>query len=155
MKRYILFSILGALPFVASTQTAPEVDTVTIVRPAYTITLPGQIYRMPLDQFAEYRGMYDLSDGQTLSVYNRGRIMYAGFVGKGGHEIVATGPDTFVARDKMLKMRIENHMNGEVSGEVYYVVPGAMQAGSAERIVMAQFMPNGVGHGIMPEHSYY
>ena len=140
MNKLILFSLLGALTLTTTAQSAQDESTVTITQPKYTITLPEQSYRMTADEFNEYKGAYDLSNGMTLSVFKRGQTMYARIDDQDSHIIVATAADTFVARDKQLKMRIENHSNGEVSGEVYMVVPSDTQAkGGASQVIMVAF----------------
>lgn len=139
MKKLILFSLLGALTLTTTAQTAQDESTVTITQPKYTITMPDRTYRMSADEFKTFNGAYDLANGMVLSVFKRGFTMYARIDGQDSHEIVATAADTFVARDKQLKMRIENHSNGDVSGEVYMVVPSSQAKGGASQIIVASF----------------
>ncbi|MBI3283523.1 MAG: hypothetical protein HYZ65_01545 [Burkholderiales bacterium] len=136
MKKLILFSLLSALSLMTTAQTASDVETVTIARPHYTITMPEKTYRMPMYQFeGEFKGAYDLSNGMTLSLFNIGYTMYAKIGGQERHEIVATAADTFVARDRKLQMRIENHPNGDVSGEVLMAVSSDSLAKADSQVI--------------------
>jgi hypothetical protein len=111
----------------AARQTVSDVDTVTI-SPNLQITLPGKTFRMWPEQFYEFKGGYELSNGMTLVLFNIGHGMYAKLNGEDSHRIVATAANTFVALDKQLKMTIDRKENGEVSGEVLFVVPAQIHA---------------------------
>ncbi|HTD05446.1 hypothetical protein [Undibacterium sp.] len=122
MKKLILVSILGALSLAATAQTAPDAGTVTISGAEKVILLPSQHHKMWPDEYNAYKGAYSLSNGQTLSVFSRGSKMYAKLENQDRHEIVATASNVFVALDEKLKMRIDLHDDGNVSGELYMVV---------------------------------
>jgi hypothetical protein len=123
MKKHLLMAVLGALSFSAYAQDVSEVDTVNI-SPELRITVPAKIYRMSPDQFYQFKGAYELSNGMTLSLFNRGHWMYAQLNDGERHEIVATSHNAFVAKDQQLQMTIDLHDNGDVSGELLMVVPG-------------------------------
>lgn len=115
MKRLVLISILSALPLAVAAQTAIDANTVTISKG----DAQNQSYKMLPGEFAEFKGLYSLSDGRTLFLFSRqGAKMYANVQDQPAHEIIATGPNTFVALDRQLKMTIDRHVNGDVSGEL-------------------------------------
>lgn len=123
MRKQMLMAVLAALSLSAVAQEVSDIDTVTI-SPELRITVPAKIYRMSPDQFYQFKGAYELSNGMTLSLFNRGRWMYARLNDGERHEIVATSHNAFVAKDQQLQMRIDLHDNGDVSGELLMVVPG-------------------------------
>ena len=131
MKKSIVFFLaLSALPLAAQTQaqTEKELETVTITESAEKITIPNRLYKMWPEEFYKFKGGYDLSNGQVLALFDRGRRMYAQIGDQPRHEIVATAQNAFVALDRQLKMRIDLHDNGEASGELYMVVPAQSQS---------------------------
>ncbi|MES2048486.1 MAG: hypothetical protein V4447_08800 [Pseudomonadota bacterium] len=111
----------------AAAQKTSDVDTVTI-SPNLQITLPEKTFRMWPEQFYEFKGGYQLSNGMTLVLFNIGHGMYAKMSGQESHRIVPTATNTFVAVDRQLKMTIDLKENGEASGEVLFVVPALVQA---------------------------
>lgn len=122
MRKQMLMAALAALSLSAIAQEASDVDTVTI-SPELRITAPSKIYRMSPEEFYQFKGGYDLSNGMTLSLFSRGRWMYARLNDGERHEIVATSHNAFVAKDQQLQMRIDLHDNGDVGGELLMVVP--------------------------------
>ena len=138
MKKFLVFLLaLGALPLAAQTPTPTptekELDTVTITESAEKITIPSRLYKMWPEEFYKFKGGYDLSNGQVLALFDRGRRMYAQIGDQPRHEIVATAQNAFVALDRQLKMRIDLHDNGDASGELYMVVPAQKQPGISMR----------------------
>lgn len=112
MKKLVLFLAACSFSFSASAQTPSEAVTIT-ANPA------AASYRMTQQDFAHYKGVYDLSNGQTLALYNRSGQMYVELGDQERRTIVATGTNSFTTADKQLRMRIELQANGEVRGEVY------------------------------------
>jgi hypothetical protein len=95
-------------------QTAPNPDTVTISG----IGVPRHPYPMDVDEFYKFKGSYDLASGETLSLFNRGSAFFAKIGPDRWHRIVAVSPNTFVAKDHLLKIRLDPQENGEVTGEL-------------------------------------
>ncbi|MES2072473.1 MAG: hypothetical protein V4488_19090 [Pseudomonadota bacterium] len=122
MKAFALISIMAALSGAPAVK-ASDTDTVSISAPAPRIELPSKFYKMWPEEFYNYIQSYSLSDGKTLSVFSRGRKMYAAVEGLPAHEIVATASNTFVALDQKLQMTIELLDNGDARGELLMVVP--------------------------------
>jgi hypothetical protein len=134
MKKFFLLFALGMASMGAVAESAPPVsgaETVTISGAEQNINLPSKIYKMWPEDFYKFKGSYDLSNGKTLSLFSRGSRMYAEVEDQPRHEIAAVSPNSFVALDKQLKMKIEHHENGEVSGELFMVVAssGYVKAG--------------------------
>jgi hypothetical protein len=123
MRKLILCTFLSALSLSAFAQTPNDVETVTISKPQLTIEIPARTYRMTPEEFYQFKGLYELSNGQTLSLFQRGNAQYAQVSDQERHKIVATADNAFVALDKQLQMRIDIKDNGDVTGELLMVVP--------------------------------
>lgn len=142
MRKLFLCTVLSALSFSTFAQTANDVDTVTISKPLPRIEIPARTYHMTTDEFYQFRGGYELSNGQTLTLFQRGSSQYAQLSDQASHKIVATGANSFVALDKQLQMRIDLKDSGEVTGELLMVVPYKDVAnGNAikEQVLVASF----------------
>ena len=88
---------------------------------------------MAREDFQQFAGAYDLSNGDTLQLRRAGGIMYARIGNQPEHRIVATSRNAFVALDRQLKVRIDHHDDGSVGGELVMVVPARQLAdGSAQ-----------------------
>ncbi|MES2049538.1 MAG: hypothetical protein V4447_14145 [Pseudomonadota bacterium] len=127
-KTILLFLALSALPLSSTAQSTPEINTVTITQSTQLITMPSKLYRMTPEEFYYFKGTYELSNGQALTLFDRGRRMYAKMSNQENQEIVATANNTFVALDRRLKVRIDLHENGQVSGEINFVAPSVAQS---------------------------
>lgn len=125
----VLLAIAASLATTA--EITPAEETVNIPAPAQTIELPARRYHMARQDFDEFRGAYDLSNGQTLYLTHSGISMYAEIDHQGTHRIVAASPNSFVALDRQLKMHIDWKEDGTVGGELTMVVPRKQIAGSA------------------------
>jgi hypothetical protein len=115
MKIFILASVLGALTFSAMAQSTSN-ETVTIS--GAKAEKVQQNRTMDPDEFANFTGSYELSNGNSLALFSRGLKKYAAVHGEVRHEIVATSSNSFVAVDKHLQMKIERNANGEIRGEL-------------------------------------
>lgn len=105
------------------TQAQPSDESVTIPAPRLTINLPDRHSYVNPQESREFRGTYELSNGQVLTLTAVGNIMYAEVGDQGQHRMVATRPNTFVALDRKLQVRIDRGQNGETGGEVLMAVP--------------------------------
>ncbi len=142
MKKLAFAFMLNALSFAAMAQTAPETETITIAGYEKSISLPGSYHKMWPNEYLEYQGAYMLSNGKTFSVFSKGTKMYAKMEDQERHEIVATAPNVFVALDEKMKMRVDLHDDGNVSGELVMLVPRENVAGSShtgEQLVTIAF----------------
>jgi len=64
------------------------------------------------------------ANGNSVALFSRGLKKYAALHGEPWHEIVAVGADSFVAKDRQLKVTLARDEYGEVNGgEVLMVVP--------------------------------
>ena len=118
MKKIALFLAACSLSFSAMAQSTEKVDSVTITAET-RFNLPANGYRMGADDFAQFKGVYDLSNGQSLAMIRQGQRMFVLVDGQDKREIVATSHNSFVALDKQIKVRIDLQTSGLVSGEVY------------------------------------
>lgn len=138
MKQLLLFALLGGLSLAATAQTVPE-NEVRIH--GYRIALPAKAHTMLLGEFDIYKGSYELSNGDVLVLYQRGRHLY-GYVGNGeDKELVAAASNVFVALDRKLKVTIDRDNFGGVSGEVLMEAPAntaLANAGQVIRLVAAR-----------------
>ena len=125
MRTIILGTLLGlaATGMAAQGQTLPPDSTVEVPGHALRIEVPAQPRHMLREDFQQFAGAYDLSNGDTLQLRRAGSIMYARIGNQPEHRIVATGRNAFVALDRQLKVRIDHHADGSVGGELVMVVP--------------------------------
>lgn len=105
------------------TQAQPSDDSVTIPAPRLTIDLPDRHFYIDPNEAREFRGTYELSNGQVLKLSGVGNIMYGEVDDQGQHRLVATRHNTFVALDRQLQVRIDRGRDGETGGEVLMAVP--------------------------------
>jgi hypothetical protein len=121
--------MLNALSFSAAAQSVPDDHTMQITAPSFKIELPAHYRHMRQEDFSDFIRSYDLSNGMTLDLFQRGGQMYAAVSGQDRHEIVAVAPNTFVALDRQLKMTINLPENADANGELIMVVPAHSMAG--------------------------
>jgi hypothetical protein len=139
MKAYVVAAIVAAMPLAAWSQSTSEgtSDSATVTISKSDRQLTQQDYRMLPREFAEFKGTYQLSDGNTLFLFSRmaGSHMYAKVQDQPEHEIMATAANSFVALDRQLRMRIDLQADGQASGELLMrvnpasasIAPGAEQ----------------------------
>ncbi|QYG07845.1 hypothetical protein [Janthinobacterium sp. PAMC25594] len=135
MKTIILSTLLGlsVTCLAPSAQNLPQDKTVDVPGHSLRIDVPAQPRHMLREDFQQFVGAYDLSNGDTLQLRRAGGIMYARIGNQPEHRIVATGRNAFVALDRQLKVRIDHHDDGSVGGELVMVVPARQLAdGSAQ-----------------------
>jgi len=124
MKRIILMAIMAAAVSAAQAQTPSsstwdQGSTVQIPAPKYTIELPAKPYRLSPGDFDAYRRIYSLSNGDEMTLKQRGNRIYASLKGRAEQELVAAASNTFVAKDRNLKMTLFVHpFSDEITGEV-------------------------------------
>lgn len=113
MKKISLIVLLAIAAPVAFAQ-APS----TVKVPAYNLAVPEKTVGRTAAGFDTYRGAYDLSNGQVLSLTSGGATMYAQLDDGSRHELAATGYGKFVAKDLSMKITLERKMDGEIGGEM-------------------------------------
>lgn len=130
MKTIILSTLLGiaAAGINASAQSLPENQVVEVPSHSLHIDLPQHPRLMLREEFRQFAGAYDLSNGDTLQLRRAGGVMYARIGSQEEHRIVATGHNSFVALDRQLKVRIDHHDDGSVGGELLMVIPAKQLA---------------------------
>jgi hypothetical protein len=135
MKRFLLATGLATFALAATAQTAPEDTSVRI--PGYRIELPEQPYRLMPGDFNDFKGAYDMSNGDTMVLRQYGRKLFAE-IGDGPRtEIIPAARNEFVSIDEQLKMTLNRNFDGLVKGELLMALPPQMmgQAGGAAVIV--------------------
>lgn len=135
MKRLLLATCLGTLALAATAQTEPEDTSVRI--PGYQIQLPAQPHRLMPGDFDDFKGAYEMSDGDTMVLRQYGRKMFAEVGDRPRTEIVAAARNEFVAVDRQLSMTLNKHDDGRVTGELLMATPQRAlgQAGGAGVLV--------------------
>lgn len=128
MKRLLMATLLGVFSLAATAQTEP--DSEVWVR-GYQIELPAKPYHMFLGDFDVYKGGYDLSNGDSMALLQRGRRLYAVIGDRPLTEMVAASRNEFVAVDRQFKMTLA-HDQGEVTGEVLLRVPSTSAQANAD-----------------------
>jgi hypothetical protein len=131
MKKLLLAALMGAACVGALAQQS---DTVTIPAPAQTISAieaPTQRVYLTDMEFGSYKGGYDLSNGQVLTLTKKGSRIYAQVGDMDEHQVVAVAHNTFVALDQKLRVRIDldTGFGSGIGGELLMVVPGRSTAG--------------------------
>jgi hypothetical protein len=127
MKPIILAGILSTLSLAAFAQSTEQstVDTQSVtvgaVSPKYDVSKGTRI--MTAEEFGNFTGSYDLSNGKSLSLFTRGQKKYAVIDGEARHELVATRANSFVSVDNQLKMTIVRDDNGDAKGELLIAGP--------------------------------
>jgi hypothetical protein len=118
-----LAALCAAAPAIQAQE--PEQDRVIVPLPPseLRIELPDTYKKMWPDQYEAYKGAYNLSNGQTLSIRSFGTNMVAYIDNDKWHKLVAVAPNTFVALDRQLKMEINLLDDGDANGWVHMVVP--------------------------------
>ena len=82
-----------------------------------------------------------IEDGQSLRLRQYGGLQYAK-VGDGEeHRIVAAAPNVFVALDRKLKVRIDRHSDGTVTGELVMMVPPQRVADGSVQLERVAALP--------------
>ncbi|PIL46418.1 hypothetical protein CR105_04950 [Massilia eurypsychrophila] len=101
--------------------------------PGYQIQLPEQPYRLMPGDFNDFKGAYDMSNGDTMVLRQYGRKLFAE-IGDGPRtEIVPAARNEFVSVDEQLKMTLNRNVDGLVKGELLMALPRQTmgQAGGA------------------------
>lgn len=135
MKRILLFVLLSGVALAAAAQD-PASSSVEVR--GSQIALPANAYPVLAADFDRLRGAYQLSTGQTMVLRREGRRLYADVGSLPAKELVATDHNQFVALDRQLKMTIEEHLGGYMTGELLMVMPrslGSTASGGQVRLI--------------------
>jgi len=76
---------------------------------------------MSESEFAKFKRTYELSNGNTLSLFSRSDMKYAKLGDGTWHRIDATSPNSFISKDRQLTMEINLKDDDMVSG--YLLMP--------------------------------
>jgi hypothetical protein len=124
MKTLVLASILSTVALTAAAQPVSDSSTVTITPKGPVIVAPSQPRAMSRDEFSHFIGSYELSNGDSIALFTRGLKKYAALHGEARHELVAASGNSFVAKDRQLKVTFVSGDDGEVvGGEVLMAMP--------------------------------
>jgi len=121
MNKSILLALASAaalvLPAVVMAQDTkpPEVNISGV---PLNLDAGQHVVHMSDSEFAKYKRTYELSNGNTLSLFSRADLKFAKLGDGAWHAIVATGTDSFASEDKQLKMEIHLQDDDVVSGYV-------------------------------------
>ena len=130
MKRLLLSTLLGVFTLAATAQSAPD-DSAVRIR-GYQIELPAKPLHVFPGDFDVYKGAYDLSNGDTMVLLQRGHRLFADIGARPRTEMVAAAPNVFVGLDRQFKMTLSDNELGPVTGELVLVVPSrSAQANAA------------------------
>lgn len=88
------------------------------------ISVQAAAVGMSDNDFADFRGQYQLADGRTLTMRSVGRQQIAEIDGMGPIDIVAVGDATFIAKDRTLKLTFQRWKNGTVTAVTVDVLQG-------------------------------
>jgi hypothetical protein len=133
MKNLTLLALAGAATLVA-TFVSPVVAMAQDVKPPEVNISGVHVKRdenpmtryMSEYEFTKFKRTYELSNGDTLSLFSRSNLKYAKLGDGNWHSIVATGSNSFVSMDHQLKMEINLKDDETVSG--YLWIPASSPA---------------------------
>jgi len=134
MKRLVA---AGSLIAFALTAYAQSTGDQTVLVPAAKAVV--RTYITP-DEFNQYKGAYDLSNGKTLWLVRKQLRIYAKVDDQSEHEITRTGNGKFAALDGKMAMELVFAPDDSVSGHLSYVdesMPAI--AGVAPTVIEMQF----------------
>lgn len=118
MKRVVVVGSLFALAITAFAQNTGEQQ---VVVPASKGALVQRAYMSPED-FARYKGAYDLSNGKTLYLERKATRMFARVDDQARHEITRTGAGKFRSLDgNSMDIHLVVASDDSVSGELSYI----------------------------------
>jgi hypothetical protein len=117
MKRLVAAGCLFALAISATAQSSGDQK---VVIPASKDTQVQRHYMAPQD-FAKYKGSYDLSNGKTLYLTRTQTRMYARVDEQTAHEITRAGDGKFQALDGTMSMHLVFAPDDSVTGELSYI----------------------------------
>jgi len=117
MKYLVLAAALATFALPAAAQTPSDLGQVTITREApRSIELPAKFSRLRTGEFDSLQGVYDLSNGATMSMMKRINRKFIQ-VGDGARtEVIAVGDYDFVSLDKKYRVVLSAPVDGEVTG---------------------------------------
>lgn len=120
MRRLQVLISLGVLSLAATAQAAET----SVQVPGYRIELPAKAHHMFPEDFEVYKGSYELSNGESMTLTSFGSHMYAKIGKRPRTEMIAASGNQFVAVDRQFKMTLwEKQDDGTVGGEVLLLVP--------------------------------
>ncbi len=123
MKHLVATASLFALALTSWAQSTADQQVVVPASKAV------QRSYMPADDFARYKGAYDLSNGKTLYLIRKATRMYAMVDQQTMHEITPTARDTFHALDGTMSMNLVRADDDSVSGHLSYIDEAPAVAG--------------------------
>jgi hypothetical protein len=123
MKHLVATASLFALALTAWAQNTGEQQVVVPASKAV------QRSYMPADDFARYKGAYELSNGKTLYLVRKATRIYAMVDQQTMHEITRTARDTFHALDGTMSMNVVRDDDDTVSGHLSYIDEAPAVAG--------------------------
>jgi hypothetical protein len=139
MKATILTALLCALPCLVAAQSVEKGESTVRVPAPLSIDLPARALSGALSNWDVYKGAYDLSDGRTISLTQRGRMMFAEVDGRDKVQVVAADMNTFVAMDRSMKLNLNRNIEGEVRGDVLLASPADAVTGLSAAPVLLSF----------------
>lgn len=131
MKRLVAAGGLFALALTAFAQSTGDQQ---VLVPA---SKEAQRTYMSPENFAQYKGAYNLSNGKTLYLLRKATRMYAMVDAQSAHEIAYTGHGSFQALDGKMAMNLV-FADDSVSGQLTYVDEMPATAGLAPRLITIQ-----------------
>ncbi|WP_342117583.1 hypothetical protein [Pseudoduganella sp. OTU4001] len=117
MKRLVAAGCLFALAMSATAQSSGDQK---VVIPASKDAQIQRNYMSPQD-FAQYKGSYDLSNGKTLYLVRKQTRLYARVDEQTEHEITRAGYGKFQALDGTMSMHLVFAPDDSVSGELSFI----------------------------------
>jgi hypothetical protein len=136
MKRVLLSVVLAATAFGAVAQDGASSVEVR----GSQMQAPERAYPVFVEQVDAYKGVYDMSNGQKMTVSRQGRHLMLAIGEQPVKKMVALSDAEFVAADQQLRVRFEGE-SFNMRGEVRMLMPrqigstGSTGSGELVRLV--------------------
>jgi len=133
MKRIVAAGSLFALALTAYAQSTAEQKVL--------IPAAKEVQRtyVSADEFAKYKGAYELSNGKTLYLVRKHTRLFARVDEQSEHEIYRAGTGKFQAPDGMMAVDLVFADDDSVSGHLTYVDESPRTAGLAPQVISIEF----------------
>jgi hypothetical protein len=150
MKKILLLACFMAFSHTSQAQSNDKelqqnpTNKVTVTPQQISIQNLERRYTMVRDEFYNFVGAYELSNGSSITLYTKGNfnIMYAQLDDHDPRRVYAINNHTFVAVDRSLEISIKHLRYDEVGGYVLMnmgILNAKLDGPSEQGLLIAQF----------------
>jgi hypothetical protein len=114
MRNLLALALAAAAAFASVAPAAAQAPGQTF-GPIIRVPAPQQLrYRVPIEEFNDQKGTFELSNGKRMVVLNLGSRFYAEIDGERRAELIPVGRDVYIARDRDMMILFNEEANGRV-----------------------------------------